>query len=327
MNHLSSHLEILLLENDCVVIPEFGGFIAHNVPAKWNKEQNLFVPPARVIGFNPQLTMNDGLLIQSYMETYGIDYNYANKILQTEINEIRNILNNEGRIELPFIGEIKYSSDENYHFLPYEEKINSPALYGLDSFAIQDIKSLKRNHQSTELVIASPKRTYSINTAWKNVAAVAAAIVLFFLVSTPIENTYVEKQSYANVFPGELFEKIKNESLLITQAGTTQTKAPQQKTQPIAKADQNIPAKEIKVPKEGAVKEFHLIIASVRNEADAKNMVDKLLTKGYKGAKMITTDGKIRVSIATYKTKDEAKKELEELRKADSYKDAWMLEI
>ena len=33
MIELARHIEILLLENDCVIIPDFGGFIAHYQPA------------------------------------------------------------------------------------------------------------------------------------------------------------------------------------------------------------------------------------------------------------------------------------------------------
>ena len=32
MIELARHIEILLLENDCVIIPDFGGFIAHYQP-------------------------------------------------------------------------------------------------------------------------------------------------------------------------------------------------------------------------------------------------------------------------------------------------------
>ena len=63
MIELARHIEILLLENDCVIIPDFGGFIAHYQPARYIKEENLYLPPVRTIGFNPQLTINDGLLV------------------------------------------------------------------------------------------------------------------------------------------------------------------------------------------------------------------------------------------------------------------------
>ena len=62
MIELSRHIEMLLLENDCVVVPDFGGFIAHYQPARYVEEEGIFLPPLRTVGFNPQLTMNDGML-------------------------------------------------------------------------------------------------------------------------------------------------------------------------------------------------------------------------------------------------------------------------
>ena len=35
MIELARHIEILLLENDCVIIPDFGGFIAHYQPEQF----------------------------------------------------------------------------------------------------------------------------------------------------------------------------------------------------------------------------------------------------------------------------------------------------
>jgi NAD(P)-dependent dehydrogenase (short-subunit alcohol dehydrogenase family) len=46
------------LDNDCVIVPGFGGFMAHNIPAKYDEENCIFIPPMRIVGFNPQLTMN-----------------------------------------------------------------------------------------------------------------------------------------------------------------------------------------------------------------------------------------------------------------------------
>ena len=57
MIELAQHIEALLLENDCVIVPGFGGFVAHYAPATHVKEENLFLPPTRTIGFNPQLKL------------------------------------------------------------------------------------------------------------------------------------------------------------------------------------------------------------------------------------------------------------------------------
>lgn len=79
MIELAQHIEVLLLENDCVIIPGFGGFIAHYAPAMRVAEENIFLPPTRVIGFNPQLRLNDGVLVQSYMAVYDTNFSDATK--------------------------------------------------------------------------------------------------------------------------------------------------------------------------------------------------------------------------------------------------------
>ena len=45
MIELAKHIEVLLLENDCVIVPGLGGFIAHNRPATWRTDSGEFFPP------------------------------------------------------------------------------------------------------------------------------------------------------------------------------------------------------------------------------------------------------------------------------------------
>ena len=87
MNELASHIASLLRENDCVIVPGFGGFIAHYAPAQQENEDFVFLPPMRVMGFNPQLRINDGLLAQSYMSVYGFSFPEAVKIIQQQSEE------------------------------------------------------------------------------------------------------------------------------------------------------------------------------------------------------------------------------------------------
>ena len=65
MIELTKHLEHLLFENECVIVPELGGFIAHHQPAHYEEAEGIFLPPMRTVGFNPLLMMNDGMLVQS----------------------------------------------------------------------------------------------------------------------------------------------------------------------------------------------------------------------------------------------------------------------
>ena len=103
MIELAQHIEVLLLENDCVIVPGFGGFVAYYTPAM-RVEGNTFLPPTRTIGFNSQLKLNDGLLVQSYMAVYDTNFSDATKIVEEEVGVIDVLVNNAGIIKrIPMI--------------------------------------------------------------------------------------------------------------------------------------------------------------------------------------------------------------------------------
>ena len=72
IENLARHIEWLLGENDCVIVPGLGGFIAHYTPARRIEAENRFLSPTRIIAFNPRLKINDGVLVQSYMQVEGV---------------------------------------------------------------------------------------------------------------------------------------------------------------------------------------------------------------------------------------------------------------
>ena len=224
MIELAQHIEVLLLENDCVIVPGLGGFVAHYTPAMRVAEENVFLPPTRIIGFNPQLKMNDGLLVQSYMAVYDTDFSDATRIVEKEVAHIFTALHEEGKVDLPNIGELRYSIHGIYDFVPYDHKITTPYLYGLDSFEMQELAERKKPYMektirySVPVVPEDKKRRFEIkfNRSYlSNAVAMIAVVALFFFLSTPIENTEVVEGNYAQLLPNELFEMIEKESLAI----------------------------------------------------------------------------------------------------------------
>ena len=147
MIELAQHIEVLLLENDCVIVPGFGGFVAHYAPATHVKEESLFLPPTRTIGFNPQLKLNDGVLVQSYMAVYDTSFADASRIVEKEVNEFISLLHEEGKAHLENIGEIHYNIYGNYEFIPYDYKLTTPSLYGLDSFEMHELAALPQKER------------------------------------------------------------------------------------------------------------------------------------------------------------------------------------
>ena len=345
MIELAQHIETLLLENDCVIVPGFGGFVAHYSPATRVKEENIFLPPTRIIGFNPQLKLNDGVLVQSYMSAYDTSFADASRIVEKEVNEFIGLLHEEGKAHLDNIGEIHYNIYGNYEFVPYDHKITTPSLYGLDSFEIHELSALQQKEKV--LVPTYPekeKKTFeiSINRAYlRNAAAMIAAIVLFFAFSTPVENTDIQKNNYAQLLPSELFEQIEKQSVAVTPVYVKNDAVQKQKVNK-ARTSKPIAVREVKVTKqetaasvpatvpavqsqESTNHPFHIIVAGGISLKDAEAIATQLRSKGFASAKALNMNGKVRVSINSFDNRDEATKQLLELRKNETYQNAWLL--
>ncbi len=172
MIELAKHIEILLLDNDCVIVPEFGGFMAHHVNSVYDEEEGLFLPPRRTLGFNSQLYINDSLLAQSYVEAYDISYPDAMTRIESEVREMRQIIAQEGYYELPDIGVIRVNEDNNYEFEPCPSGILTPSIYALDSFEMPLLNTVAAQAEEKEESVPETKavaRKVKAKKKWGNV--------------------------------------------------------------------------------------------------------------------------------------------------------------
>ena len=206
MIELERHIEILLLSNDRVIVAGFGGFMAHHVDARYDEQENLFLPPQRTIGFNPQLTLNDSLLAQSYIEAYDISYPEALRRIEDEVRELRQHIECNGSYELYDLGIIRLNEYGKYEFEPCEAGILTPELYGLSSFIMKPTAS--SSVQTIPAAIDKPdkevspfdilmdsdekeeeqERTIKLSTL-RNIAVACITIIAFFFISSPINNS------------------------------------------------------------------------------------------------------------------------------------------
>ena len=209
MIELERHIEILLLNNDCVIVPDLGGFMAHHCEARFDDEDCLFLPPLRTLGFNPQLKMNDSLLAQSYIEAYDISYPEAIRRIEAEVAELKQHLSTEGYYEMNDLGVLAVNDEGKLEFEPCEAGILTPALYGLSSLEItplhgaatpsapqhvqekaeEVVAEIVTEDAAEEAETAEDEEAITIRMAWvRNAVAVAAALLAFFLMTPHVDN-------------------------------------------------------------------------------------------------------------------------------------------
>ena len=84
--------ELLFLHN-CIIIPEFGGFVGNKKPAQLNEKTGILKPPSKQILFNPNLKTNDGLLIAHIAHQENISQQSAQENVKTFSKKFKSIVN------------------------------------------------------------------------------------------------------------------------------------------------------------------------------------------------------------------------------------------
>ena len=193
MRNLAKHIELLLRDNDCVILPGFGGFIAHAVPAYYVSEEHLYYPPSRSISFNTSITMNDGLLAQRYMRSYNVDYAQAVYLIDVAIEKLRDTLDEEGSVTIPRIGTIKQDIHQTVQFVAEPAGISSPLHFGLGTFAISTLAQLQvlpgTEVQKKEAIITQTARTIDLHIqkrALRQIVSTAAIFLLLLMAALPV---------------------------------------------------------------------------------------------------------------------------------------------
>ncbi|MBO6288295.1 MAG: SPOR domain-containing protein [Prevotella sp.] len=235
---LERHIEILLLENDCVIVPDLGGFMAHYVEASYDGSEQLYLPPLRTLGFNPKLKMNDSLLAQSYVESYDISYPEAVTRIEKEVSEIKQQIENQGLYEIYDIGTLRLNKEGNYEFEPCEAGILTPGLYGLSALEISPIAQAPAISHKSAIVSTDAKepthhapleeeekqekgeRTLHIKMSTvRKAVAVAAAVALLIVLAVPvgnesksiIEKCMIDTDLFYRIMPKEITTNKPNE--------------------------------------------------------------------------------------------------------------------
>ena len=359
---LERHIEILLLNNDCVIVPDLGGFMAHYSEAHYDDRDQMFLPPMRTLGFNPALKMNDSLLAQSYIEAYDISYPEAILRIEDEVSELRQHIENEGSYELNDLGILKMNEYGNYEFEPCEAGILTPTLYGLSTVEMEplanmtssfveaktrpikvesilenDAKETVHEEKAQEVEMSSSyfkddndDKVHIPVSVLRNIMAAAIAIFGFFLISTPLNNGSSKEMSMLN-FDTETLTRILPKATIQGNAEVKGMKASEVHNDAIVKYDNETTDKInkdiVSVEREITIPYYTLVLASQVSKKNASLYVEKLHKAGFNEAKIFTSHSSTRVIFNRYKTEAEAYNALREMREYTEFHEAWVYQV
>ena len=325
-------------------MPGVGAFLAHRVPAYYSAAERVFMPPHRELGFNPQVTVDDALLLSEYMSDGMMSYEEANRSLANDIDSLRSRLSDNGIVCFGDLGTFEMDINGKISFTAKANSIDDPHNYGFEPLLIAPLKELKKK----DIVI---KRS-SIS---RYISAIAAAIVAIFVL-IPIGSSIYDSSiqlSVAGFIPVENVAKpvvtATAESPIVVEetAEAVCEIAPVEdtvtahiftaptETEPVAieEIEQVVEVEQVTEEVVPAVeepatvvnenkKQYHIIVASTPNAKNAQQAIFELSTRVKADYKVVEGDRRFRIAIESYDNEADTNVALERIH--TTFPDAWV---
>jgi cell division septation protein DedD len=150
----------LLVKHNCVIVPDFGGFVSKRVSSKIDFDKGIIVPPSKHLLFNKHLTTHDGLLLSAYADQNGLSYVEAEGKLKEMVLNFQKELSSGKELVFPRIGVLKRSTDGFYAFSQDKEFNLLSDAYGLIKLEFDAVKVNKEEPEPSiqETPVVSTER-------------------------------------------------------------------------------------------------------------------------------------------------------------------------
>lgn len=304
---LANYISDLLYRYECVIVPNFGGFVTNEISAKVNHFTHTFYAPSKQLTFNAHLQNNDGLLVNYVASTKNISYSKALEIIEQEVSTWKASIALE-EFEIKNIGSFHLNAEGKYIFEPTNSVNYLTDSFGLSSCVSPAVKRLEYKEKAAKLETVAPiiplANSKRKTPAFIKYAATAAIIVALGSVGW---NQY-QKVTY---------------NTLVAEAAQQQQKVEKSIQEATFVIENPLPAITLNVTKE--TYNYHIIAGAFREPANAEKKLNELLIKGY-NAKILGVNkwNLTQVSYESFNIKNDAINSLNTIKKAVS-KDAWLL--
>jgi hypothetical protein len=320
-NQIEFYLSELLYLHNCVIIPNFGGFVGNHKSAFINESSGTIFPPSKRILFNKNLSTNDGLLISHIAISEGISQTETKIKVEEFVSKINTKLSSVKTCRLDKIGLFSVGKENNIVFLQ-----DSFTNYNVNSFGLNSQKTKKVNkiEQTVEKIITPISKKGGRKTAFRAAAILLPIIGLSFLSITQedkINNVYSQM---ANLNPFSIFESDEkiNETEKEIDTKVIEITPTENTIEKVITPEIENEEVEVVITK----KSYFIIAGAFSKEKNANKFVEQLQEENYNSSIIgKTKGGLIRVCFDSFETKEEAIISLDELR--SEKKSAWLLSL
>ena len=296
---LATYINDLLYRYECVIVPDFGGFVTNRIGAKANNFTHTFTPPTKQVTFNSLLKHNDGLLANYIASAENISFEKASTAISLSVIKWQNELQSKS-VEIDNLGVLSLNEEKQIVFEP-----NTAVNYLTESFGLATVTSsaISRYKQQVKplIPVLAKEEKKGIPAFIKYAATAAILLTLGFAGYNGYQQN--KQKEYLASQEKDIQKKIQSATFVISNP---------------------LPTINLNVVKE-QVKPFHIIAGAFQFAENAEKKVTQLKAKGF-DAKIIGVNkwGLTQVTFNSYSDRNEATNSLYKIQKTVS-KDAWLL--
>jgi cell division septation protein DedD len=320
---ISKYIKDLLQDNDCVVIPDLGGFVIISKSAKISDTKSSFSPPSKELIFDSKLEKDDGLLRKYIAETAKMSEQQAKNEINNFVTQAKDKLQKGEKVSFDEIGSLQLDANKNIRF-----KVDADSHFLMDTFGLMEFKSqpvpeISTTNQDTEEDQGNDKSGTIV------ILGVAAAVIIFLVIFAYTKGYFdfiTGKQTADSeeviYQPDEEIEADKEndspelddpDDILIIEDDTTGSGEPPTSTEESTTES---------TPNSGTT--YYIIAGSFTNLENAKVRKAALDNAGYSATILEKENGYYRISIASFGSEQQAKNKLDELNQNNAIKDMWI---
>jgi hypothetical protein len=131
----------LILDNDGVVLPVLGSFVAEVVPSTFSDKGYTINPPYRRLFFRSKPDEGSEL-VSFYASSNQVEHDLAERIIKDFVAELKTILHSKKVVVFPGLGRLRATKENAVFFVADEDLDIYPAGFGLEPISL-------KTHQET----------------------------------------------------------------------------------------------------------------------------------------------------------------------------------
>ena len=302
---LAPYIRELILLNECVILPEFGGFETQYAAAQYDKLNKRMLPPTKQVHFRDDFLKGGGTLEDHLCQHLNVQSDQATLYIEDYVLDLKTRINNNREAIISGVGLFTKGLGNSLSFTPFEEENYLAESFGLEALPIEEKEIELIPEQKREFKIRPRSNTLMF-------VIVGAIVISVLLVLTVFISSKFDLYLF-NIGDQE------TQSDLIIIGNNSDSDSTYQSINNTLKESTYLKSalhysEEENVNSDQDFQIYYLVAGSFKALKNAEITRNELVQDGYV-PEIIENKGYYRVSIGTFYNKQEALRELQRLRR------------